>query len=647
MSAADNQETDFSNLRVAAFESRRAEDMENLIRRYRGRPSVSPSMREVPVSDATGAVDFAHRLITGQIDVVIFLTGVGVRQMMQQVERHVDRRRFLDAISDVTTVARGPKPVAALREIGLSPSLQVPEPNTWRELLQTLDERLSVANLQVGLQEYGTTNPSLIAGLEARGATVHRIRVYDWDLPEDTGPLEDNIRLIAAGDVDVALFTSGQQVSNLLKLSNDLSLESALRDAFARMVVASIGPTTSEVLRDHQVVVDLEPAHPKMGHLVQAAAAQCQELLARKRLVSLRLYHPAEEPPSSPDGAWQNSPMLRACRCEPVEYTPVWLMRQAGRYLPEYRRIREQTSFMELCRNPQLASEVMCMAVEQLGVDAGIIFSDLLPILEPMGLELEFTPGDGPVIHNPVRDSSDIARVVELESTDALHFVMETASQTRQDLPEQIPLIGFAGAPFTLASYAIEGGASRNYLHTKTLMYRDATAWDEMMGRLARAVALYLNAQVRAGVQIVQVFDSWAGCLSVADYRRYVLPHVQQMIASIDKNVPVIHFATGNPALVPHLAAAGGDVIGLDWRCELGPAWQTLESPRAVQGNLDPALLLADLSTIRAGASDILTQAAGRPGHIFNLGHGVLPQTPPDHARALVDMVHELSDRRQ
>jgi uroporphyrinogen decarboxylase len=331
-------------------------------------------------------------------------------------------------------------------------------------------------------------------------------------------------------------------------------------------------------------------------------------------------------------------------------------MRQAGRYMPEYRRIREQHSFLELCRNPQLCSEVMCLAVERLGVDAAIVFSDLLPILEPMGMELEFAHGEGPLIHNPVRESADVDRVVELESADALHFVMEAVRQTRADLRPHIPLIGFGGAPFTLASYAIEGGASRDYLHTKTLMYRDRAAWDALMGRLARAVVVYLNAQIAAGAQAVQLFDSWVGCLSPDDYREFVLPFVRQVVAGVSPGVPVISFATGNPQLLPLLAeatrhpeepAAGcpAAVIGADWRVRLEDAWQMIGHDRAIQGNLDPMALLADVSEIRRRAVDILQQAAGRPGHIFNLGHGVLPQTPVDNARALVEIVHACSAR--
>ena len=599
-------------------------------------------MREVAVERNQAAIDFANRVITGGIDVVILLTGVGTRILVEQVERHVDRTRFLEALSDIKTVVRGPKPAAALKELGITPTLAVPEPNTWRELLTTLDQHLPVANLVVGLQEYGVTNPSLLAGLEARGAILETLRVYEWDLPEDCGPLEANVRRIAAGEIDVAMFTSANQVSNLLKLADDLDLVDEVRAAFRKVVVASIGPTTSERLRAQEIPVDLEPPHPKMGHLVQAAAEQAATILARKRsIAAVSIRNPQSAIRNL--NAWHDSPFMRACRREPVDFTPVWLMRQAGRYMAEYRAIRADLSFLDLCRNPQLCSEVMCVAVERLGVDAAIVFSDLLPILEPMGMELEFAQGEGPTIHNPLREAGDVDRVIELESADALHFVMEAVRQTRADLPSHLPLIGFAGAPFTLASYAIEGGASRNYLHTKTLMYRDHAAWTALMSRLARAVTVYLNAQIAAGAQAVQLFDSWVGCLGPDDYRNFVLPFVQQIVRGITPGVPVISFATGNPQLLPLLAEGGAPVIGVDWRIRLDEAWEMIGTNRAIQGNLDPMALLADQATLRTQTAEVLNQAAGRPGHIFNLGHGVLQQTPVDSARALVDMVHELS----
>jgi len=337
----------------------------------------------------------------------------------------------------------------------------------------------------------------------------------------------------------------------------------------------------------------------------------------------------------------QQSLFLRAARREKTERTPIWLMRQAGRYLPEYRRIRERTTFLELCKNPALCAEVMLTTVERLGVDAAIIFSDLLPILEPLGFNLEFAAGEGPVIHNPVRTGDDLARLRELETMDELGFVTETVRQTRAGLAPSIPVIGFAGAPFTLASYAIEGGGSKQYTDTKRLMYRDTGAWNALLGLLTRAVTRYLNAQIAAGADCVQIFDSWVGCLGPHDYREYVLPHMKNLFSGLTPGVTVIHFGTGNPALLPLQREAGGDVIGLDWRVELDEGWRMVGHDRAVQGNLDPGVLMTDPATVRAAAKRILSQATNRPGHLFNLGHGVMQHTPVENVLALIQFVKE------
>lgn len=645
-----NRQPDFGGLRVAAFESRRAGDIANLIQKAGGVPLVSPSLREVAIEDNPAAVDFAHRLVTGNVDIVVLLTGVGFRHLLSTVERHLDRQRFLDALADIVTICRGPKPVAAMKEVGLTPTHRVPEPNTWRELLATIDAGVPIANQTVGLQEYGKSNPSLVAGLEARGARVINVPVYKWELPEDTGPLAENVKQLAAGAIDVVMFTSAHQAVNLLHMAERLGLSQQVRDSLRKTVIASVGPTTSEMLHACDLAVDIEPEHPKMGALVQAAAAQSTDLLKRKRRVSIAMQSAAQLPAQDKHAPWYDSAFLKACRREPAPYTPVWLMRQAGRYMEEYRQVRSGFSFLELCKRPDLCAEIMITAVNKLKVDAAIIFSDLLPILEPMGLDLEFGPGEGPQIHNPVRDAAGVDRVLELESADQLDFVIETVKQTRRDLDPKLPVIGFAGSPFTLASYAIEGGSSRTYLHTKTLMYRDPGAWEALMDRFARAVTMYLNAQVAAGAQCVQLFDSWVGCLGPDDYRRFVLPYMQQIIAGLAPDVPVINFATGNPALLPLLAEGFGSrkfgaVVGVDWRVRLDDAWETIGHDRAVQGNMEPLVLLGDRKTIRRRASEVLDQAGGRAGHIFNLGHGVVQQTPVENAIALVEMVHELSAR--
>jgi uroporphyrinogen decarboxylase len=654
-------------------------------------------MREVPLGRNAAAADFARRLLRGEIDVVLFMTGVGFRYLLEEVTHApgadnadsagsglaapVDRAAYLAALARVVTIARGPKPVAAMKEHGLQPTYRVGEPNTWREVLQTIDAHVPLAGRTIAVQEYGIANPNLMAGLAARGARVLPVTVYRYDFPQDAAPLEANVRAVAGHQREVVLFTSAHQVVNVLRMAARIGQEDALRAAMHRLVVASIGPTTSEALHGEGLPVDLEPEHPRMGSLVAAAAEQAAELLAAKRRASGSPPAAAGSPPASRSRAaaagtprvlppatgsaapalpgaagatlsaarhpsW-DSPLMRACRREPAPYTPIWLMRQAGRYLPEYREVRSRTTFLELCKNPQLCAEVMIRTVERLKVDAAIIFSDLLPILEPMGLELEFAQGEGPVIHNPVREPADVDRVRELDSVAELDFVMQTVRATRAGLDQRIPVIGFAGAPFTLASYVIEGGASRNYLFTKTLMYRDAGAWAALLSRLARAVTRYLNAQIEAGAQCVQLFDSWVGCLHPDDYRRYVLPYTRQVIAGLPPGTPVINFATGNPALLPCLAQAGGAVIGVDWRIRLDDAWGAVGPQHGVQGNLDPAVLLAEVDEIRRRTKEILDQAAGRPGHIFNLGHGVLPQTPPGNVEALVAMVHDLSAERR
>ncbi|MBI4272098.1 MAG: uroporphyrinogen decarboxylase [Candidatus Rokubacteria bacterium] len=341
----------------------------------------------------------------------------------------------------------------------------------------------------------------------------------------------------------------------------------------------------------------------------------------------------------------EDAPLLRAARREPVPHTPVWLMRQAGRYMPEYRAMRERFGFLEMCRNPEAAAEVTLQPVERLGVDAAILFADILLILEPLGVGLEFARGEGPVIHRPVRTGADVARLGPIDVAAAVPFVFEAARRVRAALGERVPLIGFAGAPFTVASYVVEGGASRDYLHTKRLMYEEPEAWHRLMALLAEATARYLNGQIAAGAVAVQVFDSWVGALGPGDYRTFVLPHVQALIHAVTPGTPVIHFGTGTAALLPLMRQAGGDVIGLDWRVDLDAGWAAVGHDVAVQGNLDPAVLLAKPAYIRERVKDILERAGGRPGHIFNLGHGVHQQTPVEHVRALVEMVHELSAR--
>ena len=340
-----------------------------------------------------------------------------------------------------------------------------------------------------------------------------------------------------------------------------------------------------------------------------------------------------------------NDRFLKACRREPVDCTPVWFMRQAGRYMVEYRRLREKHSILELCKTPELAAQVTLQPIDRFALDAAIIFADILLPLEPMGLTLEFAEGEGPIIHNPVRDRAAVDRLKVIDDTE-LQYVMDAISLTRKMLAGRVPLIGFAGAPFTLASYAIEGGSSRNYIHTKQMMYREPETWHRLMDKFARVITGYLRRQIKAGAQAVQLFDSWVGCLSAGDYAEYVMPHVQLIFEGLKhEGVPLIHFGTGTTAILKAMRQAGGDVIGIDWRIPIDEAWAMVGYDRAVQGNLDPVTLFGPISEIERRVTDILRRAAGRPGHIFNLGHGILPNTPVENVAATIDLVHKLSTR--
>jgi uroporphyrinogen decarboxylase len=335
---------------------------------------------------------------------------------------------------------------------------------------------------------------------------------------------------------------------------------------------------------------------------------------------------------------------LRACRGEPTPYTPIWLNRQAGRYMPEYHQVKGDTPSLEFFKNPELAARATLDAQRILGVDAAIMFADLLPILEPMGLELDYKPGQGPVFDNPLRTAADVAALRVAPAEEATPYIAETVRNILSGLPRDIALIGFAGAPFTLASYAIEGRGSRNYVFVKKLMYQQPEVWDELMRKLVTQVTSYLELQIASGVDAVQIFDTWVGCLSVADFRRYVLGHLERLIANLEGAVPIIYFGTGNGHLLADTLTAGPDVLALDWRVPLGATWDAL-GVRAVQGNLDPIVLCADRATVAAQAGEVLAQAGGRAGHIFNLGHGIVPETPVDNVKYLVDLVHEQSAR--
>jgi uroporphyrinogen decarboxylase len=338
------------------------------------------------------------------------------------------------------------------------------------------------------------------------------------------------------------------------------------------------------------------------------------------------------------------SRFVKACRAQPVDRTPVWFMRQAGRYMPEYRALRKQYSLLEICKKPEIAAEVTVTAAEALGVDAAIIFADLLLPLEVMGVPFRFSSGEGPVIEAPLREHSHVARL-RTDLVADMGYVAEAVGRVCRHFGDRLPVIGFCGAPFTMASYMIEGGGSRNYLHTKRLMFSSPDTWHQLTEKLVRVLAEYATQQVSAGADAIQIFDSWVGCLSVEDYRRFVLPSTKELVGGLLKTgVPIIYFGTNSATLLPSMRETGAQVIGLDWRIPLDEGWARIGFDRAVQGNLDPVLLFADWRAIQDSAEDILQRAGGRLGHIFNLGHGILPETPVENVRALARFVQQRSE---
>ncbi|HEY6270749.1 MAG TPA: uroporphyrinogen decarboxylase [Terriglobales bacterium] len=340
-----------------------------------------------------------------------------------------------------------------------------------------------------------------------------------------------------------------------------------------------------------------------------------------------------------------NSRFIRACRSQPVDATPIWLMRQAGRYMAEYRAVRKKHSLLDICKTPALAAEVTITAAEKLGVDAAIIFADLLLPLEVMGMPFRFVAGEGPVIERPVRTGKDVDALATHRAAE-LGYVAQSVRKVAKHFQDKLPVIGFCGAPFTLASYMIEGGGSRHYIHTKKMMYNEPATWQALMRKLVEVLAAYAAEQVAEGADALQVFDSWVGCLSIDDYRRHVLPFATDLVRRLQAaKVPIIYFGTDTATLLPAMKETGAEVIGVDWRFPLDQAWRSLNFRGAVQGNLDPVLLFADQKELLAQAGRILREAGGRPGHIFNLGHGILPETPVENVRALVDFVRHWSLR--
>ena len=634
---------------VISFESRMAGEMADLIRHSGGTAISAPSMQEVPLAANHHVFTFAEQLFAGKVQMILFMTGVGTTILIEALTTRYPLGQLVAALSRLTVVARGPKPIRVLKEYGLPITVSVPYPSTWREIVQTLDmspNSLNYGGQTIAIQEYGASNLSLIQALTKRGAHVLPVPVYRWAPPDDTSALEHGIQSVIAGTIEIALFTNSEQIRHILQYSSSIEKEELFRNAMRRLVIASIGPTTTEALIEAGFQVDFEPTRPEMDILLMELAPEAHSLIQQKKEPPIRsIRFPSSGQMQDPHVLRADSIFLRACRRESTPVTPVWLLRQAGRYMKEYQDIRSKVPFLELCKNKELIAEVTITAAEKLKTDAAILFSDILLVVEPMGLDLEYRAEGGPVISGEMTTGKQIDALNEIDP-DLLQFVFDGVKLTREGLNPRCPLIGFCGAPFTVASYIIEGGSSREFFQTKKLMYSDPGAWHALMQKISRGLIKFLNGQIAAGADAVQLFDSWVGCCGTHDYQEFVLPHTRAVIQGITPGVPILHFGTGTSHFLGQMRQAGGDVIGVDFRMELDAAWEKIGRDVGIQGNLDPVVLCSSRATIRTCVKRILDQASGRPGHIFNVGHGVLPMTPVDNAVALVEFVHELSQRR-
>ncbi|MBU3759641.1 MAG: uroporphyrinogen decarboxylase [Candidatus Omnitrophica bacterium] len=630
----------FENRLVLSFESRESRRMERLIELAGGRPLCVPSLQFIPLEGHPEAHGLGQKLLRNEIHILILMTGYGVRCLGEILLREFDRNEILSALRRVTTVARGPKSVFALRELGVEPTLAVEEPGTWQEILSALEDApqgISASQKTVAILEEVGGHEGLAEALKKRGARILEVPVYRWALPADHEPIKQALQALLREEAAAVLFTNASQINSVLRVAAELGWEKDVRAAMSRTLVASVGPHCSERLREFGIQIDFEPRTAKMENLVQETAENLKRLREDRQKPLVVLERRSQQTPSERE-LREEGPFMKACRGRAAQSVPVWLMRQAGRYQKEYRAIRSRVGFLELCKNKDLCAEVTVFAQEQTGADAAILFSDILLIVEPMGLGLEFGRGEGPMISGA--SASAILKRPDIEPRESLGFVMEAVRLIRSCLKPQIPLIGFSGAPFTLASYILEGGASRNYIRTKSLMASDPDTWHALMEKIARAAAKYLNAQIDAGADVVQVFDSWVGCLPPEDYRRFVLPHTRALIQSLKPGVPVIHFSTGTGAYLPLIREAGGDVIGIDFRISVQDAWRAIGHDRGLQGNLDPVLLCGPREVMLREAKRVLDEAAGRPGFIFNVGQGLLPETSVSNVQALVDYVH-------
>ena len=614
--------------KVAAFEARLGLKMKKLIEKHQAIPLVASVLKEIPLTENKKAFEVFSQISSDVFDYIILLTGVGTRTFIETLSTHIPKEKIIEILSQQKIIVRGPKPATVCNLNKIPIVLKAPEPNTWKEILSSIQDHFSIHSKKILIIEYGTPNEQLILALTTLGAHIHTLSVYRWSLPDDLKPAREVIEQIIQQKVDFVLFTSAIQVDHMLQIAQQMKKELPLRKGLYHSVIASIGPVTSERLAEKQIFPDIESFPNKMEDLVEIVSQKGPKILDEKQ--KKKLFN-------------QTSPsfMRLTSLLKPTPIIPVWFMRQAGRYMTEYQLVRAPQNFLSFCKDADLCIEATLGAVERLGVDAAIIFSDILLVLEPMGFKLHYP--EGPAIDNPIQSPDDLKNLKPVSMDQSLPFLKKAIQGVKKNLPARIPLIGFCGAPFTMASYIIEGGSTKDFKKTKHFMQTYPKAWHELMEQLTNNLASLLLFQIKAGCEIVQVFDSWASQLSPQTYQAFALPYTQKLFSLIPSNIPAIHFGSFGPNLLSEQIQGGGNIISLHSSIDPRMAVQIIPENKGIQGNLNPDLLFEKPSIFLKETEKILQVFGKRKGYIFNLGHGIKPHTPVNHVMRLVDFIHEWS----
>ncbi len=622
---------DFS---IISFESRMALSVQRQLEKCGAQVLSAPTIKEVPIADTDPAFALYADLKNKKYDVLILLTGVATRMLISTLKERFPIEEILDVLKNTNIFVRGPKPEAVLKQNSIPMAGKALPPHTWQEVADWVNTQPHIKS--IAILEYGMPPEELCQSLESDGRFVTTIPIYRWSLPDDLLPLTQAVQNISQGKCDAVLFTSAIQTDHLLEHAATLGQSQTLRRGLQKTVIYSIGPVTSERLCEHQLFPDAQSTPSKIDVLLKLISDTLPELskIKQNRIERTWVTNKNESKIQS------HSLIMRAFDLKPNKTVPIWLMRQAGRYMAEYQLIRKKVDFLTLCKTPDLAAQATITALERLGVDAAIIFSDILLILETLGANVTFNDKEGPRITNPVRDESAIEAITLKDPLEHLPYLFEAIRHVRKAVQPHVPLLGFSGAPFTLASYIIEGYGLRNFIQTKKLMHGNPKAWGLLMRKLVTQLKPYLIAQVQAGCQAVQIFDSWVGCLSAKDYEEFVLPYTLELVAEVQKHAPVIYFGTHSSPLLSSMAKTKPVAMGIDAQTDIGKAAQLLGPETVIQGNLDPVLLFSKPEVFLKVADQILNEVGSRPGFIFNLGHGILPGTPVENVLALIDHVH-------